>query len=496
MEARQINEGTKRSAADQSYTGALIRKWGEFLEGMPKATPAQRYTLGVAAMLFENQAEWLGGLNEETRQVNVGGFQKFIFPILRRVFPNLLANEIVSVQPMNAPIGAIFYQDLVYGTSKGATAAGAVFPRDFDRDYSSENVNGEILATGDGVNYSGAGAPLASSLGFTPVRPLDATRGYSVIVRELTPAGVVVQEATDDGSNGFTGAAAAGSINYSNGAITAFKFVAMPALGNSIKAFYSYDGEGNSKVPTVGLDIKKCPIEAKARRLKAVWSSEASEDLRALHGQDAESELVGAASQEIGLEIDREVIMDLYQAATGTTGAFDRVPPAGINELDHLRSLITVLSTVSNLIHKKTLRAPANWIVTSPEVSALFQQLQTHGDYRPIWMSGAGSPLNTDVDMPRPLTQHGQFGVYKAGTLSNKWMVYEDPFFPRDKLLIGLKGDSYLNAGYAFAPYIPLQVTPTFYDPTDFTFKKGLRTRYAKKMLRPEYFGSVSIAHL
>lgn len=502
VEARKIllEEG-RGSIADQSYVGALIQKWRPLLEGLPDRTEHDRYVLGCMAMLLENESSYLKNLSEDTRTINVGSFTKFIFPVLRRVFPNLIANEIVSVQPMTAPVGAVFFLDYIYGTTKGGTTAGAIFPRDFDRDYSSEYVNGEPLATGDGAAFGGGGAALAATLGFTPVRPLDASRGFSVVVREVSAAdGSTVQEATDDGAGGFTGDVAAGAINYSNGAITAFKFTAAAANGNQIKAYYTYDGELSSKVPQINLDVKKAPVEAVPRRLKALWSSEAAEDLRAFHGLDAETEIVSAVAQEIALEIDREVINDLFLSSTGTTATFDRVPPAGVNELDHLRSMITTLATVSNLIHKKTLRAPANWIVTSPEVSALLTQLQSHGDFRPLWTSPGGTSAGagdlSGMDIPRPIVQHGQFGIYKTGTLSNKWLVYEDPFFSRDQMLIGLKGGSYLDAGYVWAPYIPLQVTPTFLDPNDFSFRKGLRTRYAKKVLRSEFYGQVRILNL
>ena len=486
VEARKIilEEG-RGSIADQSYVGALIKKWSPLLEGIPDRTEHDRYVLGCMAVLMENESMYLQNLTEDTRTINVGSFTKFIFPVLRRVFPNLIANEIVSVQPMTAPVGAVFYLDYIYGTTKGGTTAGNIFPRDFDKDYSSEFVNGEPLATGNGTDFGGAGAALAAVYGFTPVRPLDTTRGFSVVIREISAAdGSTVQEATDNGSGGFTGDAAAGLINYSNGSLTAFKFTAAVATGNQIKAFYTYDGELSSKVPQINLDVKK-----------ALWSSEAAEDLRAFHGLDAETEIVSAVAQEIALEIDREIINDLFLSSTGTTSTFDRVPPAGISELDHLRSLITTLATVSNLIHKKTLRAPANWIVTSPEVSALLTQLQSHGDFRPLWVSSGDSTMGP-ADMPRPIVQHGQFGIYKTGTLSNKWLVYEDPFFNRDQMLIGLKGGSYLDAGYVWAPYIPLQVTPTFLDPNDFSFRKGLRTRYAKKVLRSEFYGQVRILNL
>lgn len=496
MEARQmLQEEGRRTIADQSYVGALIRKWGDFLEGMPDRTEQDRYILGCTAMLFENESLWLQSLTEDTRTVNVGSFTKFIFPVLRRVFPNLIANETVSVQPMTAPIGAVFFLDYIYGSTKGGTTAGEVFPRDFDRDYSSEYVNGEALATGDGAKYSGQNVGLDALLAWNPVRPLDTARSFSVVISEIhATTGATVQTGTDDGAGLFTGDITAGSINYSNGAITGVKFTNPPGIGNQVKAYYTFDGELNVKVPEIKLDVKKAPVEAKPRRLKALWSSEAAEDLRAFHGLDAETEIVSIIAQEIALEIDREIINDLFLNSTGTTATFDRIPPGGISELDHLRAMLTQISTVSNLIHKKTLRAPANWIITSPEISALLTQLTTHGDYKPIW-SGGMAPDDAQ-DAMRPRTTQGQFSIYKAGTLMNKWTIYEDPFFTSNKMLIGLKGGSFLESGYVWAPYVPLQVTPTFLDPSDFSFRKGLRTRYAKKMLRPDFYGQLTIQHL
>jgi len=497
LPTRQLQEeGGSRTIMDEGYVQALDHKWNKLLEGVPARTPIERHARNVTAMLFENQARHLKGLNEDTRQMNVGSFTKFIFPILRRVFPNLIANEIVSVQPMTGPVGAVFYLDYVYSTNKGPTAAGNVMPRDFDKDYTSEFVNGEMLATGNGVDFGGAGAALNTNLSFTPVRPLDTTRNFSAVVKELNPTtGAVIQTATDDGVGGFTGAVASGTINYSNGSISGFKFTAAALVGSQIKCFYFYDGEMNTKLPTLSLDVKKKLIEAIPRRLKSLWSSEAAEDLRALHGVDAEGEMVATAANEIALEIDREIIQELFQLSTGTTASFDRIPPAGINELDHLRGLLTQISTVSNIIHKKTLRAPANWIVTSPEVSALLAQFTTHGDFRASYVSGPESPYGP-ADMPRQLTQHGQFGIYKVGTLQNKWQIYEDPFFARDQMLIGLKGSTYLDSGYAWAPYIPLQITATFLDPNDLSFRKAMRTRYGKAPLRPEYYGQVRITNM
>jgi len=491
MEAREMLTESRASIADKSFVKALVGKWSELLEGINNP-----YTKGVTAMLMENESQWLQGLEEETKTINVGSFTKFIFPVLRRVFPNLIANEIVSVQPMTAPVGAVFFFDYKYGSSKGSVNAGDIFPKVFSRDYSSEFVKDEQLAVGDGVNYGAAAGKLTAILAWTPVRPFNADRGYAVQVVELdATTGAVVQVATDNGTGGFTGAVLTGAVNYGNGALSNFAFTLVPVLGNKIVGRYYYDGELNTKIPQVNLDISRQPIEAVPRRLKALWSSEAAEDLRAYHGLDAETELVSGIAQEIALEIDREIINDLFVNSTLTTETFSLSPGAGISEIDHLRAMMTKISIVSNAIHKKTLRAPANFLVTSPEISARLAQLTTHGDFRPLWVSGGASPYGP-ADLPRPLTQHGQFGIYKVGTLMNKWVVYEDPFFEADKMLIGLKGSSFLDAGYCWAPYIPLQVTPTFLDPADFSFRKGLRTRYGKKLLRQEYYGRLTVTGL
>lgn len=507
MEARELmehvpHEDRSGTISDRSYVQACINKWSGLLEGVPTRDEHERYVLGVTAMLMENEALHLRGpqahamqaLEEDTRQGNTGPFTKYIFPILRRVFPNLIAHELVSVQPMTAPVGAVFFLDYIFGTTKGSTTKGDVFPRDFNRNYSSEFVDGEILATGDGAAFSGGGGSLDVDLSFTPVRPLNVARGFSVTIRELDATNAVVQEIVDDGASGFTGDVTAGNINYANGAMTGILFTAPPANGNRILAFYTYDGELNTKIPQVNLDVRQSPVVANPRRLKALWSSEAAEDLRAFHGLDAETELLSAVAQEISLEIDREIIQDLFLNSTSTTGTFNRAVPSGITEHDHLRSMLTVIATVANAIHQKTLRAPANFIVTSPAISALFAQLTTNADFKPAFSNDMN--LNSPMDMPRTLGTHGQFGIYRVGTIQNKWRLYEDPFFQNDQMLVGLKGSHFLEAGFVWAPYIPLQVSPTFLDPSDFSFRKGLRTRYAKKLLRPDYYGQIRVQNL
>lgn len=484
------------SVMDEEFTEELNQKWSGLLEGLPRRTRQERHTRNVTAIIFENQMQHLRKLQEATSSANIGSYTKSIFPVLRRTLPNLIANEIASVQPLTGPVGLVFYKDTVYGSNKGATTAGNIMPRDFDKDYSSEFVNGEICATGNGAAYGGVGTALNVNLAFRPVRPLNTAFGFSVVIKELNvTTGAVVQTATDNGTGGFTGNVSAGTINYSNGSVSGFLFTNAPANTNPVKAYYFYDGEMNTQIPSMSLDIKSKMVQATPRRIKALWSSEAAEDLQNLHGISAEQELTMDTAAEMALEIDREIVQDMFQNSTGTTGTFDRVPPAGINELDHLRAMITQMSTISGLIHKKTLRAPANFIVTSVEISALLTQFLTNADYRGVFSSNPDNPWGP-VDSPRPRTAHGQFSIYKAGVLNEKWTVYVDPFFTRDQMMFGLKGDSYLDSGYAWAPYIPLQITSAFLDPNDLGYRKAFRTRYGKALLRSEFFGQMRVLNL
>lgn len=497
-EARQmLREAGGGTIRDESYTALLEQKFQRFLGGVKDP-----YTRKVMAILFENELrDMQRQLQEDTLAANAGAYTKYIFPVLRRVFPNLIANEVVSVQPMTAPVGAVFYFEYKHGKAKGTTSAGSNLIQNFDRDYTSEKVTDETLAIPDGVAYGGAGTALSVVLQYSPVRPLDASEGYSVTIQDVDADGTVVQEAVDNGSGGFTGDVAAGSINYATGQVTGFLFTAAPAAGagRKIVATYFYDSEGNRQVPDVFIDIDFETIRARTRKLKARWSAEAADDLRSLHGIDAETELVAGISQEIALELDRDILDQLFAASATTTSTFDFTVPAGISEVDHIRSVLTRMSAVSFLIHKKTLRAPANWFVTSPEVSAKIVQLQTHGDYQPPWLSGMGPAMpggaayDGSVVPPSygPISSHQ--GIIKLGPVANKWYGYQDPFFRFNQIMLGLRGQSYLDAGFVFSPYVPLQMTPTFLDPEDQTYRKGMRTRYATKLLRSEWYGRVTI---
>jgi hypothetical protein len=487
-------DATRGTIQDESYAALLEQKWGRFLKGGNDS-----YTRRVMGILFENQfGDMRRQLTEDTLATNAGQYTKYIFPVLRRVFPNLIANEVVSVQPMTAPVGAVFFFEYKHGKSKGGTTAGSNLIQNFDPNYSSEFVEGEVLALPDGTNFGGVGNALNRILQYTPVRPLDADAGVSVVLEDQDADGTVVQTATDDGSGGFTGDTSAGAINYSTGQITGFLFSAAPTsgAGRQIVANYYYDSEANKQTPDVFIDIDFETIRATTRKLKARWSAEAADDLRAFHGIDAETELVAGISQEIALELDRDILDQLFQASSGITQTFDFTVPAGISEVDHIRSCLTRMSGVSYQIHKQTLRAPANWFVTSPEVSAKLVQLQSHSDFRAAWVSSPQTtqgPFDGTVVPPSygPISSHQ--GILKLGMLANKWWGYQDPFFGFNQIMLGLRGQSYLDAGFVFSPYVPLQMTPTFLDPEDQTYRKGMRTRYATKLLRSEWYGRVTI---
>jgi hypothetical protein len=518
MDARKmLMENGRGTAADQGFVQQVSAKWAPLLEGI-----GDDYARGVTAMLLENQAEHLKSLHEETLSTGIGPFTKYIFPILRRVFPNLIANSIVSVQPMTAPIGGIFTYEYKYGDTKGNATQGNNLIGDFQKHYSSEFVDNEVkvaAADVDGIKviWSNATNPTERiPFKFLPLRPLEDIGTYQYRVTLNWTSGAAAQQQVDDGAGGFTGDGnpAGSSVDYTAGTWAIDTTGAVPDAGTPIFATYFYNSElvanttapgagvtaaayANtdqvSKVPEVNIDIALSTVRAGTRKLKARWSAEAVDDLRAFHGLSAETELVAGISNEIALELDREIICDLVDGASHSI-AYTHGPNFGgqptMTDLDSIRRLLTQIESLSATIHRTSLRAPGNFIVTSPAIAALFAQLTSHGDFMMV---------NRAYDQDRAPSygpMNSNFGIQRIGTLMNKYAVYQDPYLENDKCLVGLKGSSFLDAGYVYAPYVPLQVTPTFLDPDDFTFRKGLRTRYAKKLLRPEYYGVMTVAGL
>ena len=255
-------------------------------------------------------------------------------------------------------------------------------------------------------------------------------------------------------------------------------------------------GTANSGSAIAEIDIKvdSVSITAMTKKLRAKWTPELQQDINAYHNLDAEVELTSILSEAIALEIDQEILEDLIKGATASTFHWSRRPGVFVDKItgaalaapptftgtvsEWYETLLETVNDVSAQIHRKTLRGGANFIVTSPEVANLLEFTN-------------GFRADTTADENR-----GTAGAVKTGTISKKWDVYVDPYFPRNLLLVGRKGSGFLESGYVYAPYVPLQTTPTIFDPENFTPRKGVMTRYGKHMVRPDMYGLVVVENL
>ena len=255
--------------------------------------------------------------------------------------------------------------------------------------------------------------------------------------------------------------------------------------------------EGTATMPEIDIKVDSIPITAATKKLKAKWTPELGQDLNAYHNLDAEVELTSILSEQIALELDREILGDLVNGATAGTYYWSRSPGLFVNKetgaelgataaapdftgtvSEWYETLIETINDVSAQIHRKTLRGGANFIVCSPEVANILE-----------FTSGFRANVTADAD-------RGEIGAVKAGSLSRKFDVMVDPYFPRSAILVGRKGSSFLESGYVYAPYVPLQTTPTIFGPEDFVPRKGVMTRYGKKMVRPDMYGLVIVRGL
>jgi len=487
-------------ALNESADAILTNKWGWLCEGIDS-----KWERRNMARVLENQMNHVkdelrkvGVLSEATSAAAIPDYVKFVFPLVRRVWANLFANGLVSVQPMNAPIGGVFFWEYKYGTSKGTITAGQNMIENFDRFYSSERVWNELIATGTGLvaNYVG-------TLAWNPVKP--ASNFGQVGIEFTTLVGAVAKRIYDaDGSGNLTGDVGAGStIVYATGAYN-ITWTGNVDAAAPIYANYQFSMEAASaSVPEMNIEISLQPVQAWSRKIKALWSAESADDLRAMLGMDIEGELVGGLASEVALEIDREIVMDLYQSANDGTNqsSFDALVPAGRSPVEHYSGIITQFDKIATEIHVRTKRGPGNFIVCAPNVNTVISALSRHGDFRGVldqntipMQPGMGMGTGGRPEFPLPQAPSG-YGIYTSGTLQNRWRVIVDPYFPSGKALVGLKGTTFLDSGYTYAPYVPLQVTSTFLDPNNFQARKGLRTRYATKLLNGNFYGLLNVTN-
>ena len=446
-----------------------------------------RYERATTAVMLENQRL----MNEAmTDTGDIAQFKRISIPLVRRIYPQLIANKIVSVQPLLGPTGLVYYLRFRYSSNKGAMRGADLnsgFPSDdatslqqlasgdgnLEIFYTHQFVQNETSSTDAGDDVTSIYAPLEH----TPV--LAGTMTGTVYDAAVAVYTFVVSEA---GTFTFTAigtptvAVTAGTLDVVTGEMT-LTWASAPGV-NHIVTSYEYNMECNQDLPEVNLVVESEEIAAKTRKLKAVWSYEAQQDLRSQHNLDAEAELTAVLAQEINLEIDREVLTDLRNNA-GTAAVWDFNTALGDTIKEKYESLYVKVVEISNVVHRKTLRGGCNWLVTSPEVASVFETATA---------GFAPAPSETFTS---------SLGIQYVGTINNRWRLYKDPLFPQGQILLGYKGDSYMDSGYFYCPYVPLTQTPVVLDPESFCPRKGILTRYGKKLLREgaKFYARMSIAN-
>jgi len=509
-------------------TRKLVKKWEPtgLLEGLNR-----EHEVNGMSVLLENQARQL--IDEASRtgtSANSEEWSGVALPLVRRIFGELAAQEFVSVQPMNLPSGLIFYLDFKYGTAQTANhaensdvhgntsgsgdASGGLYGAG-KFGYSVNDIKANVLYTTGSVtdadidyepsltvgNLKKVSINVASASGYDP----DGVRGFAITgsgasdITATYPAytkvvGSNLQFIVDPGAGAFGAAANKVQLAYHKVSATDYDRTDFEATAAQIDA----NPETDIDIPELDIALKSIPIIAKTRKLKAVWTPELAQDLNAYHSVDAEAELTALLSEYISMEIDLEILDMLMANASAKTErwsakvGYEYVSVDGTKANDWtaisgasnaytksswFETLGNKLQSVSNAIHQKTLRGGANFMVVSPEVATVIESIP-----------GYASDASGDA------TQ-GQFamGVQKVGALNNRFNVYKNPYMQENTVLVGFRGSNFLETGAVYAPYVPLIMTPLVYDPKNFTPRKGVMTRYAKKIVRPEYYGKVIV---
>lgn len=512
-------------------TRGLTGKWGKtgLLEGI--STEVEKSNMSV---LLENQAKQL--IDEATRtgtSANSEQWAGVALPLVRRVFAEISAKEFVSVQPMNLPSGLIFFLDFKYGTDQAGKPrfnGESLFGGTGTKLGSTDSAENGLYGAGrfgysinDTSSLSVSSTTATASLGDVC---FDSNLSASVAAGEVFTALVTLDGTQDqEGVRAFTisgsgitdfypaltkkGAGANDVIFVVKGAVSdptvKVEFHKQPT--DSTRGDFE-DNLGDSDdaadtgiqkdigIPEVNLELKSEAIVAKTRKLKAVWTPELAQDLNAYHSIDAEAELTALLSEYVSMEIDLEILdmlitnapeetTERWSAAIGreynaNTGLFE---DTAVNRTAYVKNtwfqtLGNKIQKVSNKIHQLTLRGGANFLVCSPDVATIIESIP-------------GYTTNTDGDMAK-----FAMGVSKVGDLAQRWQVYKNPYMTDNKILVGFRGSNFLETGAVYAPYIPLIQTPLVYDPVNFTPRRGVMTRYAKKVVRPEFYGQIQIADL
>lgn len=531
----KLMEGQNPYTALIERTRDLVKKWEPtgLLEGI-----SEEHDVYGMAILLENQARQL---LDEVSQTGGSGAEQWAgvaLPLVRRIFGEVAAKEFVSIQPMNLPSGLVFYIDFKYGsgTQPGFTQGKSLFggtgngltPATVDSAVGGLYGAGRF---GYSINDIGVTPSTCGSSSLTAYKDIDFNSDLSASLSagklfKITVPTSSLSSFDKNGVRAFSLSGLGSNINAYYPAYTSWNpgdsnvtFVVsgstLLGLGSgSAEVKYhkqptadtrgdfedqsesgSIDSGADYKVldiPEVDISVVQEPIVAKTRKLKAVWTPELAQDLNAYHSIDAEAELTAMLSEYIGMEIDLEVL-DMLVSNAVTTEYWNALPgyeydaSAGVfkDEGSHtgtknewFQTLGNKVQKVSNKIHQLTMRGGANFLVVSPDVATVIESIP-------------GYAADTDGDKAS-----FAMGVQKVGMLNSRFTVYKNPYMLENVILVGFRGSSFLETGAVYSPYIPLIMTPLIYDPNNFTPRRGVMTRYAKKMVRPEFFGRIVCAKI
>ena len=521
MEINQLLESSNSYKSMQADAAKLADKWQA--SGLLEGIGDERVQNNMAVIL-ENQAKQIVA---EANTTNVGGgsfsagageqWAGVALPLVRKVFAQIVAQDFVSVQPMNLPSGLVFYLDFKYGTETNGrlvdenlygNVSSASAKMDVDEDVSgglygagqfgysiNQVTSGNITAATSSaeladVDYD-AELTLADYEVITVAKSdLSGADFKGIRAFRITGTSNYPQFTKENGSN-IEFVVAAGAV--AQGATITVKYHKQPVDNDrgDFEAAGTNVVDSSITIPTIDVKLASEAIVAKTRKLKAQWTPEFAQDLNAYHSIDAEAELTSLLSEYISMEIDLEILDMLIQDAkttdkwsaennkvwdgsAWTTGTSDFYNTQG----QWFQTLGTKVQKVSNKIHQKTLRGGANFIVCSPNVATILESIP-------------GYAAATDGDQAE-----FNMGVQRVGSLANRFKVYKNPYMTENVMLLGFRGSQFLETGAVYAPYVPLMMTPLVYDPDTFTPRKGLMTRYAKKMIRPEFYGKIFISDL
>ena len=520
----------------------LADKWAKtgLLKGIDSETAKNNMS-----MILENQAKQLVMESSQTGAGTSGAafttgvgeqWAGVALPLVRKVFGQIAAKEFVSVQPMNLPSGLVFFLDFQYGTTKSPfTAAGAAGFYGTESMYGNTNPgatsspNGGLYGAGRfgytvnntssfmtgtvataswstfnfDANYSASAAANAwktvtvtvdAKSDFNGVRAFSLASGSFFNAKDIQAA-----YTTTNGTSTVT-FVISGSLIPQVASIAnctaSFQLQPTDALRGDFEDGNTSLNSGNNpiSIPEINVKLKSEAIVAKTRKLKAVWTPEFSQDLNAYHALDAESELTSIMSEYISLEVDLEILDMLIQNASAATEYWSAVNNQALDSTGITNSnlgfyntqggwfqtLGTKINKISNIIHQKTMRGGATFLVCSPTIATVLESIP-------------GFAADNSAEATK---MKYAFGVQKVGQMNGRYQVYKNPYMTENTILLGYKGSQFLETGAVFAPYIPLIMTPLVMDPDTFTPRKGLLTRYAKKMVRPEYYAKLYVSGL